>query len=336
LQKKEGNKNRVKNQNNGDPGLISDQLNYNNQADCYENKLVSTYLSQGTFIGFKTKTCCFFNCFNCQWANSRQKVQYLDREKVLENLKNLSKGRTSLEVIFSDIIFNDLKGKWRELLEDICRLNIPLAWTGFFSPRDLDMEDLKLIKRSGGLSLRFRVDGSSEKTLLGLNKPFDLETVLKVSDLVHKAFLPAEYSFVFGGPGETMDTVREGIKTVKSIKGSRILASQGVAVYPGMEKILSGQSLKNKKINSSPDYCPPFLFLSPSLESYELELFLQKSFKDFKHILYLPQGAEKQKKINQKIEKKNQKKMQNLLWDRGVNSIKPDRDIINSEGPQND
>jgi hypothetical protein len=142
--------------------------------------------------------------------------------------------------------------------EELVRRGVGVRWAAIFRPQRARRADLELLKRSGLYAMELGTDASTDATLAGLGKGFTFGEVLAFNEAAVAAEIPAAHFVMFGGPGETAATVREGLENLRRLDRSVIFAYS--ASDPARHGLHPGLSARA----SRPEPCCARLPTSPS------------------------------------------------------------------------
>lgn len=270
--------------------------------------LVDAYASRGGMIGLQTKRGCPLGCLYCSYPllEGRQ-VRARAVEDVLLDIRRLTEMNESPQVAIADSVFNDPDGNWRVLLQAILKEKLRISWTAFFQPFGLDEADLDLIKASGAAGVEFGTDAACDATLRGLHKPFDFATVLNVQRHCAKIRLPAAHYVIFGGPGETRDTVEEGLRNLDLLESCIVLASSGLSVYPGTG--LHRLAVAEKIVTPEEDFREPVFYFSRDIDPEWLAGRIASAFRRKRDRIYPTSAADEKTEVLRRMGYRG------LLWD---------------------
>jgi radical SAM superfamily enzyme YgiQ (UPF0313 family) len=156
---------------------------------------------------------------------------------------------------FVDSTFNDPKGHAEAICREIIRrkMKVRLRTMGV-NPRNSSEEMFELMMEAGFVQIDATPDTASPVMLKNLGKGFHLEEAQQMAAIIRKFNLPTMWFFLFGGPGETDDTVNETLDFIDTYinPDDLVYMAAGLRVYPGTpleeiairEKLLQpGQSL---------------------------------------------------------------------------------------------
>lgn len=261
------------------------------ECGAYIPSLVDAYAARGGMIGIQTKRGCPLGCLYCSYPLLEGgRVRARATEDVLRDLRLLTEMSETPRVAFADSVFNDPDGNWRVLLRAVLREKLRISWTAFFQPFGLDEADLELVKTSGAAGVEFGTDAASDATLRGLRKPFDFAAVLGVQRNCAKIRLPAAHYVIFGGPGETPDTVEEGLNNLDRLESCVVLASGGLSVYPGTG--LHRLAVAEKVVAPEEDFRKPVYYFSRDIDPGRLAGRLASAFRRRRDRIYPTSAAD--------------------------------------------
>ena len=167
---------------------------------------------------FTARGCAWGKCTFCLWPNTIHKgAPYRMRsiENVIEELKFIKKELSQVkEVFFQDDMLP--RTRIKELAEAIIKNKIKLIWSGY-AKADLDLETLKLAKKSGCRFLHIGYESASQTILDNVVKGEIVKGMEEFTKNAKKAGIKIHGDFIFGLPGETVETIKQTIKWAKKI-----------------------------------------------------------------------------------------------------------------------
>ena len=180
---------------------------------------------------------CRYRCSFCQIPQVMNGHRY--RTRSVENVVDEMEYDLRLFPDLKEIMFEDdtltmriARDRLIELCEAIIRRNLPLSWSANARVDLNDLETLKLMKRSGCRMLCVGFEFGDQEVLNNVKKGTTIEQMYTFAENAAKAKLRIHGCFMFGGPGETMETAQ---KTIQMAQELRIDTAQftGVVAYPG-------------------------------------------------------------------------------------------------------
>lgn len=125
------------------------------------------------------------------------------------------------------------------LAEEILRRDLAgrIKWTAYLNVRPFDADSLPLLLRSGMCRLKFAVDHFHDAVIAGYGKNYRERDVLELLERLapYVAATKVMLSILFGGPGETEETLAHAVARIRSFsrRGFVFYYNAGVRVYPG-------------------------------------------------------------------------------------------------------
>jgi radical SAM superfamily enzyme YgiQ (UPF0313 family) len=156
-------------------------------------------------------------------------------ESVADDIEFLFKVFGVHNFFIVDSIFNADEGHMVKILERIVSLNLEISFSCYLQPKISEHGIFRLLKRAGCVAVDFGADSGSSAMLDSLKKAFTPDDIRRVSNMCREAEIDFCHSIIFGGPGETEETIRETVALMDEISPKAIIAMTGVRIYPGTE-----------------------------------------------------------------------------------------------------
>lgn len=135
---------------------------------------------------------------------------------------------------------------------------------GIFFSLNFTENQARLLVASGLESVEFGVDTLASSLLPKYRKHFSIDDVLTAALACSKVRLPYAIFLIFGGPGETVDTVAESISVASQLIDGVFFAFIGMRVYPETE--LHRRACADGVLAPTDDLLQPRFYISPGLE----------------------------------------------------------------------
>jgi radical SAM superfamily enzyme YgiQ (UPF0313 family) len=168
-------------------------------------------------IGIETKRkTCYQECVYCPYAHiSGDNLGDLKPLSLIEHeIRGIYKAGVR-RIFFTDAIFNSEIRFAKQVVGLLADLKLPgLTWSGYFAPRPFDDEFAELIAASNIESVLISPDSLDVAMMGRLGKRFDTRHVTRFIERCRKHGLKTRVNLVFGGPGETEETVRTSAEYV--------------------------------------------------------------------------------------------------------------------------
>ncbi len=253
----------------------------------YSPEIACWYDSETHNMPIQTKRGCPFHCVYCTYPMLEGHAMRLRPvESVLDDLARLRDICPESMVYFTDSVFNDPTGHYKELLSGMVERKLTMPWTGFITPYKLTAEDIDLMAESGLICADLGLDGTTDETLRGLGKLFTFDEARACCQQLAARGIGINANAMFGGPGETWDTVARGIENMKSLEGVFSIIFAGI-------RVLSGAPLMEtaRRENMIPDGwndTMPLYYYAPGLDAEKLHQTLLQGFANDPFCVYPP------------------------------------------------
>ena len=222
------------------------------------------YYQRGGALNIQTKRGCYFECVFCSYPLIEgSKVRMRSAESVVDEIQAM---RTECGVrhwFFVDNIFNMPIRHAKDICEEMAARNLDIEWSGYLNPKFIDEELCRLMARSGCKAIEFGTDSGSSTMIANLKKEFEPDDLRQASALCHRYGLKFCHSLIFGGPGETLDTVTETIDLMEETQPTAVIAMTGIRVLPGTGMV--DIALRDGQIDADDNLLYPKFYIAPSL-----------------------------------------------------------------------
>ena len=173
------------------------------------------------------------------------------------------------EVFFVDDIFTWPPDHALGICDEIARRKLRVGWTCFATPLGMTPDLARAMKRAGCRGVEFGTDTASPRVLRALGKPFPQEQIGAASRACREADVPDAHYLIFGGPGESPDTMAETFAFFDEIAPRAVLAFLGIRVYPHTG--LHEMAVSDGVVDASDDLLAPRFYVSPEIGADALQ-----------------------------------------------------------------
>jgi lipid biosynthesis B12-binding/radical SAM protein len=262
----------------------------------YDSGLIEFYHQSGHIASVQTKRGCTRKCVYCTYpVLEGAKIREREPGAVVDDIERLLGTHKARYIFFVDSVFNDDKGVYLDLLEEMIRRKVNVPWTGFFKPTGLTDEIVAKMKRTGLTAVEIGCDAASDKTLRKLGKGFKFRDIEQCSELFTRHGVAVSHFYMFGGPGETGETVREGIKNILGLKNCIVFVFMGIRILP--DTPLADIAIREKVIPHDKDLLKPVYYISPQVDQTWLQEQLTEAFSKTKNCIFPPDAYDEKLKI---------------------------------------
>ncbi len=252
----------------------------------YDDRILSFYLQAGGLAPLQTKRGCPHRCAYCTYPLLEgRRLRPRACDAVIDDILALQ-AAGARQIFFTDSIFNDSEGHYRALIDAMRRRRVSLPWTGFFRPEPMEPGWIAAMRETGLNAVELGTDAAADATLRGLGKDFTFAEVEAAHARFVDAGLTVSHYFMMGGPGETRETVEEGIANILRLHRAASFVFLGIRILPGTP--LAARALREGVITPGTDLLRPVYYFSPALDRGWLHERLLAGFKNHRHVVYPP------------------------------------------------
>lgn len=253
----------------------------------YDRDILGSCLRAGSITPIQTKRGCNLRCAYCSYpALEGSALRIRPAREVVDDIERLQNEHETSYIFFTDSVFNDGQGAYLELLREMKRRRVNIPWSAFLKPIGITDDVATLMRETGLAAAELGSDAATDTTLGGLRKSFRFADIVSAGDTLKKQGIAVAHYFMFGGPGETPDTVREGIQNIQNLRCAAAFVFLGIRILPHTE--LHEIALRDGVIAPDCDLLKPVYYLSPKIEREWAEETLTRAFDDLPHVLFPP------------------------------------------------
>lgn len=254
-------------------------------AALYDPDLMRFYLEKGGIATIQTKRGCPHKCVYCTYPVIEGPVyRPRDPRKVVDDMEHLKNKFQARHIFFTDSVFNDDQGHFMEIVAEMDRRGLTMPWTAFFKPTGLTDEQAALMKKTGLVGAEIGADAITDRTLKEMGKSFRVGDIKTCNALFNRHGIATAHFYMFGGPGETRETIKEGIETVINMTDTVSFMYMGIRILP--HTLLAERAVREGLIAAEGSLLEPVYYLAPGLERNWLEKRLTRAFRRQRHCVF--------------------------------------------------
>jgi len=286
------------------PGLAGGEM----AAPLLVPELVEFYRQQTGMANLQTKRGCPFGCSYCTYPGLEGKCfRCRPAETVVDDIERLQREHGIDSLFFTDSIFNDPAGHYLAVAEEILRRGVQLRWSAFFRPQGLGRIELALLKKAGLYALELGTDAASDAPLAGLGKGFTFAEVEAVNRACVAEQLPCAHFVIFGGPGETEATVREGLANLERLEHTVVFAFSGIRLLS--KSPLHEQAIREGVVSADDSLLRPVYYYAPAIDRGAMNATIEAAFRGRRDRIFPPSEGQKRMAVMHNFGYRG------LLWD---------------------
>ena len=231
---------------------------------------IDRYYQDGGALNIQTKRGCYFDCVFCSYPLIEgSTVRMRTPAAVVDEIAAVRAAHGVRHWFFVDNIFNMPIRHAKEICDALAARALDIEWSAYLNPKFVDAELCALMARSGCRAIEFGTDSGSPAMIARLQKEFDLDDLRRASALCHQHGLKFCHSLIFGGPGETEQTVTETLALMDETQPTAVIALTGIRVLPGTGMV--DIALRDGQIDADDNLLYPKFYISPDLQDDLIE-----------------------------------------------------------------
>lgn len=226
------------------------------------------YLAHGGMLNLQTKRGCPFRCSYCTYPHIEGSLmRFFPPEEIAGEARKLQDAGAKY-IFITDSAFNACYDHSREVARAFIKAGVSIPWGGFFAPTGPPPDYFQELADAGLSHAEFGTESLSNTMLDSLRKPFAANDVFESHSLALKAGLHIAHYFLFGGPGENRQTLRETLDNIEKLEKSVFFFFCGVRIYP--HTAMYDIALREGQIEASQDLLTPVFYRSPHITDKEI------------------------------------------------------------------
>ena len=229
-----------------------------------EPELVRFYWEKGGIPGVQLKRGCPYECVYCTYPLLEgRKFLQKDAVAAVDEIQQFYEMAGVDQFFIVDSVFNAVPTLARAFGEELCRRKLPIRWGAYFMPKGVTRDDLLLWKESGLDGVEFGMDTLCPSLLTDWGKGFTLADARQATQACVAAGIPCSMYLIFGGPGETHETMEQTIAEAQSVPKAVMVAFLGMRIYPHTR--LHAIAHREGVIRDGHNLLEPKFYISPAL-----------------------------------------------------------------------
>lgn len=177
---------------------------------------------------------CVFNCTYCGsvrfWG---KRWRYRSAENILDEIEWLIKETGAKSIYFFDDNFTVKKERVIAVCEGIMNRGWNIKWSCCSHVKNVNLDLLNIMKKSGCVSIDFGVESGSDKILRKINKKQTREEIEKTFEQMHEVGIKPRAYLMVGNIGENDSTINETIEMIGKIKPWSSIGATILWLLPG-------------------------------------------------------------------------------------------------------
>ena len=180
------------------------------------NVAYASAIGRKTEIGIITARGCPYNCNYCYHIFGRG-ARTRSVDNVIEEIRYLMEKYKVESIALLDETFTLNKKRVMEFCSKMLLEKIDIPWTCLARVNLVDREMLKKMKQAGCYRVGYGIESGSQQILDNMNKKVTVEQAKKAIKLTRSTGLVCGTTFMFGYPGESLETIKETVYFCKQL-----------------------------------------------------------------------------------------------------------------------
>lgn len=274
----------------------------------YSSELADFYLEASGMINLQSKRGCVHKCIYCSYPFLEgDSYRYRDPRAVVDDMEKARTDHGVGRFFFTDSVFNDSEGRYLEVAEEMLRREHPLSWYCYIRPEGIGRKEIALLKRAGLHAAELGTDAACDTTLRSLGKGFTFAEALEVNRAFVAERLPCAHFVMFGGPGETRETVAEGLANLDQLEHTVVFAFTGIRILPFTP--IHALAIREGFLDKDSSLQEPIFYQSPLIEAGVMNAMISASFDGRRNRVFPLEGSRAMREVMHRFGYRG------LLWD---------------------
>lgn len=210
---------------------------------------------------------CTHRCIYCTYpALEGHRHRLRDPEEIAREIAEAAARLPGVTFEFVDSTFNDPQGHAEAICRALIRQKTAVRLrTMGVNPGHVTDELLDLMQQAGFAQIDCTPDSASPGMIRAMGKHFSLEDLVRAARAIRRRGMPTTWFFLFGGPGETAETIQETLCFIDQEVSPEdlVLMGIGLRIYPGTP--LQRRAVQEGVIAPEEDLLHPRFYVSPVL-----------------------------------------------------------------------
>ena len=226
------------------------------------------YFRRGGQCGLETKRGCDRQCLYCADPLAKgTKIRLRNPAEIADEVQALLSQQ--VEVLhLCDSEFNVPRSHAYAVCEHFNRLSLGkrLRWYAYMAVVPFDAELAKAMSKAGCIGIDFTGDSACPSMLKTYQQRHTKEQIALAVRLCRENNIRVMIDLLLGGPGETPDTLRQTIDSIRQTGPDCVGAALGVRIYPGtaMARLVESEGSLETNPNIRRKYSGPVDFFKPT------------------------------------------------------------------------
>jgi len=228
---------------------------------------IKTYLLTGGSAPVQTKRGCDQYCSYCSYPLLEGRAFRVRDPSAAAALMERAAATGAQHLHIVDNNFNMPAEHGSAVCAELASRSFQIPWTCYAAPKALDAGLTKAMASASCVSAEVGSEAGAEATLKAMRKSHTPEDIILADRCLGDAGITPAHFFIFGGPGETWETVEATLELIGRLTGV-VASMMALRIYPGTALHL--RALREGVVSREDDLLEPVFYLSPGLKAERL------------------------------------------------------------------
>lgn len=160
-------------------------------------------------VAIITSRGCPGKCTFCNTDVFGKRTRFRSAENIIQEIEMLIRDYKIKEISFYDDTFTANRPNVQKFCKLIINKKLDLTWSCMSRVDCVDQQTLKLMKKAGCHQIGYGIESADSKILKNINKKVSLKQAENAIRMTKKVGIDARAMFMFGNPGETMQSLEK-------------------------------------------------------------------------------------------------------------------------------
>jgi radical SAM superfamily enzyme YgiQ (UPF0313 family) len=223
------------------------------------------YLAEGAGMPIESKRGCDLACSYCAESADPEGARLKPPEVTIAEIERIVAETGTNQVFFIDGVFQYPPDHAMALCREMISRKMNVVWHTDVNPVGLSRELLEAMKEAGCGGVALGVEAASEEMLKSYRKGFTQRDIVRAMDDLRALGIPFMMFLLFGGPGETEDTVWRALDFLsEEARNTPLIINVGLRVY--RDTPLEETARQEGRIAPGHNMLTPTYYLSDDLD----------------------------------------------------------------------
>jgi radical SAM superfamily enzyme YgiQ (UPF0313 family) len=228
------------------------------------------YVDENAVLPIESKRGCDLACSFCPETVDREGTRLKPVTSTVDEIEQLREQVGTNRLFFTDGVFHYPPEHAMALCGEMIRRQLDVRWLAGINPVGLSRRMLEAMREAGCVGVSLGLDAATDGMLRSYNKGFTQADIVRTLADLRAVGMPFAIYMLFGGPGETLDSVRRSFDFLDAtVPDKTVFMGMGIRVFRGTA--LERTARREGIIKPRQNMLLPVYYLSGSLDESLLE-----------------------------------------------------------------